>query len=219
MFENESEAQRQNREAIADENARYAAELRDRADLRNEVAAAARKAARLAEVQQRGKLLVQQLRETRSYLKPLQEKLQSLQEAEKREEQTLAQLVSEGFIDELTPLIEKQEAEKKAREAIDTARREAFKASLTPKPVELTKEQIEANESAVRAREEFARTHRTCPQCRTEVALTADGEIPEQHTFMRRDPQSSLTETLTCHPYGTEPRNRSARRFPKDPLV
>lgn len=209
MFDNESEAQRQNREAIATENIQRAAELRERENSRREHAAAERAKIRNAEIQQQGSVALQTVKSARAYKADIEAKFKAASASLAAAEERLENLIADGFVDTVTPLVEKQDAEKKARETADAEKREAFKASLTSKPIQLTAEEIAANESAAKARAEYARMHRSCPQCRREVTLTATGELPEEHTYTRRDPQTSITETLTCFPYGIEPRSKS----------
>lgn len=46
-------------------------------------------------------------------------------------------------------------------------------------------------------------TERSCPVCRRSVALI-NGQLPREHKFVERDPQTHQLETRVCLPYGTE---------------
>jgi hypothetical protein len=204
MFENESEAQRQNREAIADENTRRAAELRERATSRHQHAQGEREAAHKIAVHQQGTLALQSLKSAQLFKVECEEKLQRAITAEQAAQQRLDQAILEGFHDETASLIEKQEAEKQAKEVAQKEHSEKVRAEAI---CEQDRRQRGTNPeefaAAERVRNSSPKT-RLCPACRTTIQLVA-GELPEEHTYTARDSQPPyLLERRTCHPYGID---------------
>lgn len=199
----ETLAQARARQERAENSAARFEELRARDQARREFEKAERNAVRRASLQSEGRMAWQVLKVARIDKEKAEQELQEVTKSLTNAQRKYDELVGQGYVDDISPVLEKQEREKQACEGAERARREKAQAdAIANSGREMSFEEREALNAKIREANANP-TGRLCPQCRTHVQLV-NGQLPESHEYRVRNEFGELEKRI-CRPYGAEP--------------